>query len=204
MSRAKVNKNICCHCKLGPPLVELAMDRGQSRGICKGCRNLQQQHKRIKTHAFKDFYSQTHNLQAANYKVLAALKTGTYCLTYRATEKQAGYITLTEGAYYVSLFGENLLFRVDLFGMTTYLSNLNVVIGSDRMRLESIRGTRIDLDKVGVGMPLLNIQDRLVMYDVKMREYAVNKVKEEIAEAKLEREALLKKTAQESKKKEQT
>lgn len=178
-----IDPNQCRHCGLSPPVIVMPLLRGKPRGICNTCRRQVEQKLRVKSNLYKGYYNTAHNLTSVNYKTLASLKLGAYSLTARHTEAIEGYIVVKKDQIYVSVWNRSHLFHYDLFGVSTFLGNLNVFI-SKPTSLTAPNGASVELESVGIGLTLENVQDALVMYDEKLKDYAVKRIKAEIAAEK--------------------
>lgn len=184
MTTTRVDKNVCRYCKLSEPNVKMRRVYNEPVGECQACYRTRTQRYRIDKHIYSDFYSQNHNLNAANFKVLCALPVGAYPITYRASRKRIGFLVINDKHYVLSIFGQLNLYKVDLFGMSTFLANQNLILGADAMALLSPEGQPVTLEDTSKGLALEDVTDRLIMYDVKLREAAYKRVKAEIAKAR--------------------
>lgn len=179
-----VDKNVCRHCKLSPPLVEIPLVNGEPRGECRKCRLAKEQFTRLKKHAYSDFYSFLHNLNSYNFKHLAKLPQGAYKLIARRTKEQIGYIVLNSLDFYVKIGSESHLFKPDLFGVSTFLANQNILIDSEPVELLDELNQPLDLASVGRGMFREDVGELLLVYDSKLQERAYKRLKAELVEEK--------------------
>lgn len=181
---SKVDKTVCRHCKLAPPHIQMLYVRDKPRGECIECRRALRQRDSLKKHAFTYFYNNLSNLTAINFKLLASLSPGAYPLLDRSYKAPAGYFAILRGYFYVYLWDKDRLIERDLYGFSTWLSNQNLVIDPAPIVVNDPTGAVVELETLHVGMIPTNIQDLLVMYDVKLQDYAVKRLRDEINKEK--------------------
>lgn len=178
-------KAICRYCKLSPPHVTIPiLPSGKSRGECLRCRADKQTLARNKSAIYKGLVFKANGLFNYNYKALSTIPYGAYRLMDKSKGTQVGYIVIKNGAYYVSLWNDSYLVRPSLFGMATLLSDFNLVIESAPITLLTPQGAAVDLESIGVGMPIGDIADRLAMFDLSLQERVYKRLKRELADAK--------------------
>lgn len=175
---------ICYICKLGAPHVRIPLKAGKPRGECVTCRNAREQIARDKSRLYKDFYDRGRKLTGLNYRALAALSFGAYPLTHRTTKAQVGYIVVKSGSIFISIWNDKHLLRPSLYGISVWLSDMNIVIGDTPIALEAPNGVPVSIDDVGIGLPLENVADKLVMFNLALQDHAYRKLKAELGLAR--------------------
>lgn len=159
--------------------------KGASRGECKACRKAIDRNRTVSKNIYSPFYSSLHNLTATNLKLLLMLNPDAYALTDRTFRRQAGYIVVLFGHYYVRVYNKILLIEKDLHGVSLWLANQGVFIDGTRpIPLRDAGGAPVDLQTIGLGLVPVQISDLLVMYDQKLREHAIKKLKTEVEAVK--------------------
>jgi hypothetical protein len=98
-----------------------------------------------------------------------------YSLTKYNDNSLAGYIIVQFSSIFVHVYNRADLFELDLFGIASYLGNLNAAITPSRS-LETL--TPVDLDTVA-GFHATDVQERLVWYDKPLIAKATKLLKEE-------------------------
>lgn len=176
--------SVCRYCKLQEPVITMAISNGKSRGMCITCRNSHDAITRRRQSVFKGFYTDTNALVSLNLKTLLQALPGVYPIDFTRDKARHGFIAIRPGEMAICLYGQTNVFRYDLFGVATWLSNQNLVVGWAPIALQTPDGAPIALESVGAGMPIEDITARLVMYDSKLREWAIKQVKAELKEAK--------------------
>lgn len=126
---------------------------------------------------------------ALNYDTLASLQAGVYTLSNTVTKdsperRPCGYLAVKDGSTFVELWGEGYLFRPSRYGIATWLSDLGVLIERTPCLLKDPAGEPVPLEAVGLGVPLEDVADKLIMFDLKLQELAYKRLKRELEEAK--------------------
>jgi hypothetical protein len=155
---------------------------GKPRGICRDCYNLQERDRRYKGSIAKNFYNARGALQSHNARALASLRApGAYPLTYLNSGQNIGYIVLKLDSYLITLWhNQQNRYHIDQASTALYLSNQGLSIGSTSIDLTAPDGAILDPDTVGNTLPIEVVADKLIILDVKLKEYAVKKVREEL------------------------
>lgn len=162
----------------------MPLRNGKPRGECLACRNQRQQFKLLKRKVFKDFYQvNTHCGMHNTHALQRAHLDRAYALTHRTSQRPAGYIVPQAGAFYVEAWGHVDRFACDVYGVAMWLANQNLVV-QGVVSVADADGKPIDLATLGVNMPKALVQDYLVMFDAKLKDWAIRKVKAELAEAR--------------------
>jgi hypothetical protein len=91
---------------------------------------------------------------------------------------------ILEGYYYIYLWNTARLIERDLYGFSIWLSNQNIIVDPAPILLRAPDGAAIDITEIGAGMIPCNVADLLVMYDRKLQEHAVKKLRAEIQKEK--------------------
>ncbi len=172
----KVNKNQCRYCKRLSPAVDILLSKGKPQGECRQCNRDRQLRHRIRANWHLGLYRALPELVAANLKVLATLPLGAYSLERRTLEGQIGYIIVQIDSIFVSLYNDSTLFKYDLFGIAAYLGNLNAFIADPI-------AAPIDLGSLA-GLTPLDVQDRLIWYDIAYQSKALKLLKDDARKAK--------------------
>lgn len=173
--------SICYKCKLSEPLIKMSLTNGKPRGLCNDCRNLIERDSRNRQGIAKGFYNARSSLTLYNGRALGSLKAPeAYPLTYLNSGKQIGYIVFKYDSYLVNIWHSQGRYRIDTASMALWLSNQGLAIGSAPIALESPQGARVDLETIGDELTPENVADKLVVLDLKLQDYAVNKVRAEL------------------------
>ena len=183
MAKPKRDKTICRYCNLSEPLVEIQLSNGKPEGYCKSCYNYRYKDRLVAKAQTRGLFN---NSQASNNHNASALRSlqapNAYPLTYLNTRKRVGFIVLLPDAYYVSLWSDRHIGRyaINQYGMALWLANQGVIIGSTELPIQDPLGQPVALETLGAELPLKDVCDYLIMFDVKLNEYAIRKVREEL------------------------
>lgn len=192
--RAKqADRTICRACKQREPQVAIRLVNGKPQGECYACRNDREQLRRTQASAKQALYKTTKTLLIANHTALTTLAYGIYPLLDKKERKQVGYIAIKRGEFYVSAYGENWLFRVSMFGVATFTSELGLVIDAVPLSLQSPEGAPVALEDIGRGMALEDVADRIAVFNAKVADYAYKRLGKQLAESKATAKAAIRK-----------
>lgn len=151
----------CRQCKQREPIVKLVTIRGEPQGECKPCRANRQLRLRAERNASQALYRSRPDLVSDNLKILSTLPNGVYCLAKQCDQSQVGYIITQKDSIFVYCYNLADLFTYELFGVASFLANLNVLIAPSR-------GTDglepIDAESLA-GLKPRDVQERLIWYD---------------------------------------
>lgn len=170
-----VDKSQCRYCKLSAPTVTIALIKGKPVGECLGCKRNRQLRHRIESKASLGLYKSRPDLVSANLKILSTLPNGVYSLIKQSDNAQVGYIIVQIGSIFVHVYNRADLFEYELFGIASYLGDLNTLITPSRT-LETLKP--IDWDTVA-GLTPASVQSRLIWFNKALIAKAVKLLKEE-------------------------
>ncbi len=179
------DKSICRACRLREPEVSIVRVKGLPQGECKQCKRLRQLRHRMHVNFHLGFYRAIPDLVAANAKTLSTLHNGAYPLTKNTDRAQIGYIIVQTGSIYVRVYNDSDLFKYDLWGIASYLGNLNACIGS----ASALDRPTIDASAF-VGLDPIDVQERLIWYDRALNAKAARMLSDGIRQAKAANMAL--------------
>jgi hypothetical protein len=171
-----VDKNQCRYCKLKEPQVKIALVKGKPIGECLTCKRNRQLRYRIESKAALGLYKSRPDLVQANLRILSTLFNGTYALVRQSDNSLVGYVIVRNDSIFVSVYNRADLFHYELFGIASYLGDLNTVIAPSRALdgLEVINSNELD------GFPLSEVSERLIWYNKALTAKATKLVKSEM------------------------
>lgn len=190
----QIDKRICRYCRLSEPQVLIRYVSGVARGECHACRNEREKLRLAQITAKNALYKSIKSLLLANHTALASLPYGTYALLDKKGQKQKGFVALKDGAIYISVYGENWLFRVSFFGVATFLSDMGLVIDAAPFALVAPDGAAVELADIGRGLLLQDVADKIAVFNGKVADHAYKRLKQDLANAKAEARGYRRKT----------
>lgn len=168
---------VCRHCKQTEPTAIILLIKGKPSGICKSCKHNEDLRRRVQAKASQGLYNSKPALVEANLKILSGLCNGTYTLIKNTDKAQAGYIIVQFESIYVNVYNRSDLFHYELFGIASYLGDLNTLIApSERLKASAINPEAL------AGIQASSVQDRLIWYDRALVAKAVKLLKAEAKE----------------------
>ena len=184
--KPRADKTQCRYCKLKAPAVAIACIKGKPQGECLDCKRNRQLRHRLQSNFHLGLYRSIPDLVAVNLKTLKTLGNGTYSLIKTTDKAQVGYIIVKNDTILVNVYKRCDLFHYELFGIASYLGNLNVFLEPCEA---SGNITAIDASAL-VGLEPIDVQERLIWYDLALQAKAIKIIREEVSQAKRSNMAL--------------
>lgn len=184
MIKEITDKTVCRQCRKREPEIQIRQVKGKPMGICNDCRNTSEVLNRRKHAMGRDFHKQQQSIFSVNYRTLAIADFKAFPLKHRKDDSVEGYLVNLRNRIFVSINNGQYCFKTDLYGIASWLGNQNLIIDSKAIQLKTPEGEPVKLDEIGQDMPLQDVTEFLVMFNKKLREYAVNKVKKEMNSVK--------------------
>ncbi len=183
-SKPIADKSQCRYCKLRAPAVAMKLVKGLPQGECKPCNRNRQLRARLLANFHLGLYKSLPDLVAANVKTLATLAPGTYSLARNGLNTQVGYIIVQIDSICVNIYNDCDLFRYDLFGIASYLGNLNAFIDTKAAIPQGFNGAPVIAPEALQGLSRIDVQERLIWYNSALVAKAVKLIRDEVRQAK--------------------